>query len=187
LKSNLFYSGLTLLTIQVISFIGISILVCRFELLYGLLFEQILLSAFISGSITAITIWVFRQRNIFNLSASHWINHSFIAVITTLVIFISASNTLLNIDRSRSFYVLNWVGQGEVANSPNGLDLTRVHSGEKMSSVAIEKRIEEQVARGLIKRTGGNFLLTNRGKLTLWVANFISHVYSLQGWKQNNY
>jgi len=113
-----------------------------------------------------------------------------LTVVSALIFLTFAQNSLVNIDRSRSFYVLSWINQeliviGTPANS--GIDLTLVESPEKMNKPAISQRITEQIQRGNVEITSQTARLTWQGKLILQLANFLANKFHLFGWYQNNH
>jgi predicted transcriptional regulator len=91
----------------------------------------------------------------------------------------------MNIDRSRSFYVLSWVGNGDIQISNGQLNLSKVISDEKLNISAIKERIGEQVDRSLIERRGTTYILTQKGKVMLSIANRLASFYHLEGWFNN--
>jgi hypothetical protein len=117
----------------------------------------------------------------------------YINIILILLVFLIAStatqaftNVVLNIDRSRSFYLLSWVRYEKIEFVNGKLDLENVRSSEKLNSEAIGQRLAEQVSRGLVSNEG-KFELTFRGKMTVKFSDFISSKFSLKGWEINNH
>jgi predicted transcriptional regulator len=106
-------------------------------------------------------------------------------LISTLLMLYLGPNTVMNIDRSRSFYVLSWVGNGDIQISNGQLNLSKVISDEKLNISAIKERIGEQVDRGLIERRRTTYILTQKGKVTLSIANRLASFYHLEGWFNN--
>jgi hypothetical protein len=160
------------------------ILVC-FTLLYALrftgffnrfLFEQIVFIGFLIGFI------------FFVLSAkivSFRTTTAEILLVSTL--FISLANlSLVNIDRSRSFYLLAWVGDSKVIEDDSGLDLGMVLSNESRSIDAINVRLNEQISRGLVSQSGSEYRLTNLGKVYLLMSNVVAEWFKLENWKVNS-
>lgn len=108
-------------------------------------------------------------------------------VVHALIIgFLSTSlilpNTLLNIDRSRSFYVLSWIDSGKVIYGEHGLQFN-VDSPEASDLAGVSKRVKEQISRGLIYEK--DLTLTKEGKILLATANFLSKIFVLENWTQN--
>jgi hypothetical protein len=92
---------------------------------------------------------------------------------------------ILNIDRSRSFYVLGWVANHSIMISPYELNLNDVLSKEKENSDAVRYRISEQIDRGLMVVNNDVLALTGRGILLVRFSDCISQVFDLRGWKAN--
>jgi hypothetical protein len=149
-----------------------------FSILNELLFEQILISGIVSGALA----YYFLNKNQLSKLLKR------IVAITFILIFIlTAQNLLLNIDRSRSFYVLSWVELGKVSSTTGGLSLNGVYSEEKLAVSGIKLRIFEQEKRGLISKTNGIYRLTFAGNIVLSVAERLAFVYKLENWKANKY
>lgn len=108
-------------------------------------------------------------------------------VIALLFFYQSATSILINIDRSRSFYVLSWINKYQIGSSLNQNQFDSVRSSEKNSVVSIQKRIIEQESRGLVFKNGNVFSLTRLGKVTLGLSNYFAKLFRLQGWYQNKY
>jgi hypothetical protein len=92
---------------------------------------------------------------------------------------------ILNVDRSRSFYVLNWVNQNQIVLEQGVLNLDNVISKEKSSKEAINVRLEEQINRGLILKKEGELSLSRSGEIVLRIAEVVATVFNLQQWKDN--
>jgi hypothetical protein len=123
---------------------------------------------------------------IFLFSAKEYKSSTLLTLIIALLFFYqSATSILINIDRSRSFYVLSWVDKYQIKSGVNTNPYESVQSPEKHSIEAIQKRIIEQESRGLISDNGSEFSLTSLGKVTLQISNFFAKIFNLQGWYQN--
>jgi hypothetical protein len=142
-----------------------------------LLFEQII---YTNLSVCALYL-VFRKRlkNRLNLSIQDVIQ---LIVIGFLASCLIVPNTLLNVDRSRSFYVLAWVDAGKISLK-NGEFVIRAESLEASDKAGVIQRIAEQQDRGLIQED--QMTLTAKGKFFLNLANFLSWVFNLENWKLN--
>jgi hypothetical protein len=105
---------------------------------------------------------------------------------TTLSIFVVQS-TILNVDRSRSFYVLSWTDKDLVSYNGEILNVAKVHSDEKLGLTGVETRINEQISRGLISRHQNELALTRQGKFYLFIANTLAKIYILDHWENNNF
>jgi hypothetical protein len=143
-----------------------------------LLFEQII---YTNLSVSALYL-VFRKhiRKQFNLSIQDVIQ---LIVIGFLASCLIVPNILLNVDRSRSFYVLAWVDAGKVSHK-NGEFVIRAESLEASDKAGVIQRIAEQQDRGLIQED--QMTLTAKGKFFLDLADFLSRVFKLENWKLNS-
>jgi hypothetical protein len=81
---------------------------------------------------------------------------SLIGLLCTLIIL---PNTLLNVDRSRSLYVLNWVHEGQI-QKVNGEFVVNVTSPEGSDLSGVELRLDEQIQRGLVINSGSKYKLS---------------------------
>jgi hypothetical protein len=93
-------------------------------------------------------------------------------------------NTLLNVDRSRSFYVLSWIDSGKITYSAKGFKVT-AKSPEADDEAGVIQRVLEQQSRGLVHES--EMKLTSKGKLTLEIANRLSWLFDLENWTLNRY
>jgi hypothetical protein len=146
------------------------------DIFNNLLFEQIILGSFL----VFIVIW-FWQKFIAKKS-----------ILTILLLSMSASilveqSTILNIDRSRSFYVLAWTHKNLISFENGILDLTKVQSDEKLGLTGIETRINEQISRGLMTKRSSELKLSNFGKVYYFCAEKIAIIYRLDNWAKNNH
>ena len=106
----------------------------------------------------------------------------------SLVMFLAISflvNTvLLNIDRSRSFYVLSWVANGQISTASKE-NTFKIRSPESLNVAGVYQRIEENKARGFIVQNYDSYELTRTGEIFLFVTNFVADVYRLKNWDLN--
>lgn len=147
------------------------------------LFEQIMLSAIIS----ALFVWVaalFLSRNSF-MPSQRFPTVSWLILVSLLLIVTLGPNTVMNVDRSRSFYVLSWVERRAIEVTDDGQLVLNVNSPEKFNLISIKERLDEQSSRGLIEFRDQSYFLTWRGRLTLSMAEFLAAFYKLDGWFKN--
>jgi hypothetical protein len=108
-------------------------------------------------------------------------------VVGIIAINLVTSSVALNIDRSRSFYVLSWADKKLINYRGGNLDLGMVKSTEKLNLPAIELRIIEQQERGLIEISESKAELTYRGKILIQISGVIAEILALRNWKTNNF
>jgi hypothetical protein len=107
-------------------------------------------------------------------------------IILTLIFYLVYSFLLVNIDRSRSFYVLSWVKIYKISsNYP--YDLSQIKSSEAINKFAITQRLTEQKNRKLIYDDGKYLKLTKSGNLILNLSNLLARVFKLENWFINKY
>ena len=145
------------------------------------LFLQINLTFLFLGLLTLLYLFYLNKRK-FQLQ-----NVVYPLILTLLLNYNFAQFVLINVDRSRSFYVLSWVVNHEIEISPDGYKLNPITSREKVNQIAITQRIDEQLERGLIKATNSKLELTRKGKLLYKFADQLANIYHLQGWFENKY
>jgi len=144
-----------------------------------LLFEQILISGFLAHLF--VTLFQFKI-NFLTYDLKKSLRNSLIGFMIYVLV---ALFTILNIDRSRSFYVLSWVDKGALICSNSSLDLSKVRSKEKLNPTGISSRLEEQVKRGLILKSDSVCQLTQYGELYLFSAEVIAKIFKLRNWELN--
>jgi hypothetical protein len=152
---------------------------------YGnsLLFEQI--TFMVIASTLVIFLWEMRKGAKPGGLGSHFPTSVYRYLSISLIIFSMAQATILNIDRSRSFYLLAWVQEGKVALVEDGVNLSQVISGEANSTTSIHDRVIEQSQRGLIALEGEDYRLTKKGKVVLWISELVGKVFKLEYWAAN--
>jgi hypothetical protein len=147
----------------------------------GDLFSQINTSIFCGF---AFGFLVLSARKKLSTKSGYWRNlHLLLTVHLTL--FISLQFTLVNIDRSRSFYVLSWANQNKVFDSKDGVTLVGVQSQEKLNLLAIEVRLGEQIEKNFLELDRNQIKPTVTGKFMLWIANSLANIFNLENWKLN--
>lgn len=89
-------------------------------------------------------------------------------------------STLMNVDRSKSFYIIQWVAELQPTKI-NELQDELVKKYGYFDSESILKRITEQQKRGII--SGEKILyLTKYGTIYYEIANLTAQVFTLEGW-----
>jgi hypothetical protein len=145
------------------------------------LFEEIVF-AVISAVVLAFGFSILLKK--MNGSGRILTNFTYVSFIGFLLSLLILSNSLLNIDRSRSFYVLSWVDQKKVL-SMDGIALENVSSTEANDLKSIELRILEHEERGLIQNDNGKYHLTFRGGVILSLSNHLAQIFNLENWEKN--
>lgn len=143
-----------------------------------LIYDQIF---YISIFVFGVCMLLFRYYFTFNLD-------KVIASVCLAMVLMSLNQTfLLNIDRSRSTFVLAWVDKSLVySDSKNGIYFNGVESLENLNQKASAQRVLENVQRGLIEPIDRSFKLTTSGKFLLKVCEFSADFFDLRGWKENS-
>lgn len=96
--------------------------------------------------------------------------------------FILITSTLVNIDRSRSVFVLKWVS--EIGQT--GTTITEIQKWKRLSVAdmdAISQRIREQEQMRLLLTINGKVYLTNLGKIAVFLFRELSDLENLNGYK----
>lgn len=115
-------------------------------------------------------------KNIFDVSQ---------ILLIALVFFTITTSTLVNVDRSRSIYVLSWISEGRVELNNNFIGLDQVRSKEKMNIDGVKQRINEQIERGLVTQSGNKLELNKSGLVIVLISKFVAKVFNLNGWEKN--
>ena len=142
------------------------------------LFIQIIFAALLVFGFSLLTLLV--------LSDGRWKFKLLISLTVSLLFFSIAQAQILNIDRSRSFYVLSWVDKGIISLNNSKIVFRKECSKEMMNPEAIKIRLLEQSTRGYVSQTGPNFHLTFLGNLQLLIAKKLATVFELNNWFENS-
>jgi len=145
------------------------------------LFEEIVFVSILAALITLGFTLYLKKVGFFSESISLLCYVNLLALMLSILVL---PYSLINIDRSRSFYVLSWVDQGEVSIK-NGQTVVKVESTEAADTAGVELRLKEQQQRGLIQEANGKYKVTNMGKLTLEIANLLARIFNLKNWEAN--
>ena len=145
------------------------------------IFEEIVLASILA---TLLTIGFALYLNRASSSKNSIRLLSYVNIIGLMLSLLVMPYTLLNVDRSRSFYVLSWVDQGRVSLE-NGRLVLEVKSTESADIAGVDLRLKEQEQRGLIQQGNGIYKVTNMGKLTLRIANLLAKLFNLTNWEAN--
>ena len=108
-----------------------------------------------------------------------------VVFLVTVLFFTIHQTTLLNVDRSRSYYIIGWVHNQKVSIDNGVLNYERVHSIEKSNPRAMTERLEEQISRGYIHNEGETLQLSMSGQTLYSLAQLLSKIYSLTNWDLN--
>jgi hypothetical protein len=105
--------------------------------------------------------------------------------LATVLFFTIHQTTLLNVDRSRSYFIIGWVHNQRISIDDGSPNYERVLSMEKLNPWAMTDRLEEQISRGYILNEGKTLRLSARGQALYSFAQYLSKVYSLTNWDLN--
>ena len=145
------------------------------------LFEEIVFVSTLAALITLVLTLYLKKVGFFRDSIRLLCYVNLLALMLSVLVL---PYSLLNVDRSRSFYVLSWVDQGDVSIK-NGQTVVKVESTEAADIAGVELRLKEQQQRGLIQEANGVYKVTNMGKLTLGTANLLAKIFNLKNWEAN--
>jgi hypothetical protein len=107
-------------------------------------------------------------------------------VICVLLTFLLLTSTLLNVDRSRSLYILSWVENGKIKVVNNEYDFSRIQSKEVLDGEGIKQRIREQESRGILLNHGDSLSLSFSGTVIYKISRKMAEFFSLNGWYNNS-
>lgn len=163
---------------QSLAFSLVFLFVFRMLSTTSLLFEQIIISA---ASATT-TIYFLRNRKMreeIRIVVKR-------ILITSLAIMFVMTSIFLNIDRSRSTYVLSWVKIGGIQKQGETWSI-QVRSKEAENKHAVIQRISEASKRKMIIINEQSVELTFFGNLALKSFKIMATMFNLQGWIDNQY
>jgi hypothetical protein len=102
-----------------------------------------------------------------------------------LFAFTISSFLLLNVDRSRSVYLLKWVDAAG-ANGITSLELSSKASVNDLGQLALNQRIDEQIESGnLIRDSEGNLQTSNQGKILNSIFKLTAKFLNLTGYNKS--
>jgi hypothetical protein len=138
----------------------------------ALLFESIFICAFI------IILLDFTISHF--LAPTKWPRSLIAALLVFLLILNVGFLVLMNVDRSRSFYVLCWSGNSSTIVQIESKSIDKLGSVEV---AGIKQRLSEQEMRGLIQFRNGEYSLTRGGEILTLTAELVAKIFSLNNYK----
>lgn len=150
----------------------------------GDLFSQINLSVAVSFLVIFMLILI--KKTIFH-GNSGLVRAMHINLTVHLLVFLVLQFSLLNIDRSRSFYILAWADQRNVFVSEFEYIMNDVKSLEKLNSEAIAARIDEQIEKRFLRIEGKKVVPTKSGEFLVYMSNKLATIFRLNNWNLNKY
>ena len=97
--------------------------------------------------------------------------------------FIVVTFLLLNIDRSRSFFLLKWVD----SSGSNGITVQEIQKQKNLSEsdlVAVEQRIQEQDQSGFLIVRNERIYISQEGKVLVFIFRNLARVENLTGYSK---
>ncbi len=86
------------------------------------------------------------------------------------------------VDRSKSLYLVAWVGQQKSIEKENLFKKIEEKYGDA-DRFYLELRISEQIKRKVIVLNDNKLELSETGILYFRLANLVANIYNLKGWK----
>lgn len=105
------------------------------------------------------------------------------SLVAALISFTLVTSLALNIDRSRSVQVIKWVYQLSSHSAVSIEEIARFKDLTLNEIPAIEQRLKEQHDLGLLHEQDENYSLSFSGNLFIKIANFLSKVLELSGYR----
>jgi hypothetical protein len=90
------------------------------------------------------------------------------------------------IDRSKSLYVIQWVGEQKNATREEIFNAKGVQVNS-LDFDYINLRIEEQIKRKIIVNNQDQLSLSNYGKIIYSIANVIAKIFALKNWNSQKF
>jgi hypothetical protein len=148
-----------------------------------LLFESIILATLLP-MIFFLLVNKLRNIKIFfkNIFASPLVTILFSSLIIFNLLFFS----LMMVDRSKSLYVIKWVGDSQPISRENLFKQVGVIKNSNDEQY-IEIRIKEQLYRKVLSENGGLLHLTAYGSLLKNFADMTAKIFLLKGWESTNF
>jgi hypothetical protein len=167
--------------LQVLSFIFL--LVVRKVKDDMLLFESILFTTFLQ---TLILITLAGTKKIGSMFRKLYRSPIIIFLLSGLVSFNLLFFSLMMIDRSKSLYVIQWVGEQKNATREEIFNAKGVQVNS-LDFDYINLRIEEQIKRKIIVNNQDQLSLSNYGKIIYSIANVIAKIFALKNWNSQKF
>lgn len=101
----------------------------------------------------------------------------------TLIVFTLLSFSILNIDRSRSFYLTKWVHISQERGTTVD-ELVQKYDFSRQDYQDLLQRVEEQKQSGTIVESDGRLKLTSLGKIVVRISTLIAKVENLNGYPE---
>lgn len=105
-------------------------------------------------------------------------------LISVVIMFTLLSFSLLNIDRSRSVYLLKWVSVSEKSELTSQ-EFINSRANSKLDVRDLTQRVQEQKSIRTISIYEDQIKLTSLGKIIVWTSNFAGSFQNLKGYKSN--
>lgn len=102
-------------------------------------------------------------------------------MISVLIAFVFCSTLLLNIDRSRSVYILKWV---EDYQSETFVSIEKIAEAKNFSNLeasALKQRVMEQKQTLMLTSRGSGLRLTGMGEIFIKTCRFFALIFNLRG------
>jgi hypothetical protein len=142
-----------------------------------LLFDQIFIISIVTFIGTVSLRFVFSREKNFKIQPQKLAT---IGILSALIFYTFGTAVLLNVDRSRSLYIFQWVD--ECKNSMACLTKYTEENYGVRGSAEIIQRIHEQSKRGLMDVNGNSIYLTFMGKIVKFSAHLSAVVFNLKGY-----
>jgi hypothetical protein len=105
-------------------------------------------------------------------------------LVSVVVMFTLLSFSLLNIDRSRSVYLLKWVSISEKSETTFQVFIDS-RANSKLDVRDLTQRLNEQKSLKTISIHENQIELTLFGRFIVWTSNFVGSFQNLKGYKSN--
>ncbi len=165
------------------------------KILFGLLFSAVMLlflallrsltvSTFLFSQIVLVSILMLILTYILSISHGRINRIRGNEIYLVLFAFTIASFLLLNVDRSRSVYLLKWVDAAG-AKGISSSELTSKATDNDLGTLALKQRIAEQIESGNLERVSGDYLrVTTQGKILNQISKLTAKFFNLTGYNR---
>jgi hypothetical protein len=180
--SKLFKDGLFLQSLLVVTLNSVLLILIRIFYPSNLLFDQILILCFLSfiAFFLAYVCQKYLGKGVVHRVKTGRTT-SLAVLLGVLIFYIFGTGVLLNVDRSRSLYIFQWVDQ--CSNSLRCIDNYQKQMYGNLGMIEVNQRIEEQISRGLMTMKSEQVFLTSTGKVIENSADLVAWMFNLEGYK----
>lgn len=148
-----------------------------FEFLWNIIYVQILIAIFSAIIIYSSLHFLLKSR--LGLNPLFWYR----LTVSALVIFIGMSFIILNVDRSRSFYLFRLVEINRIYNDSSSSKIKMIYdeNSQPIFDEDYESRLYEQARLNNLKIVDNQIVMTRMGEIIFQTSELVAKIFKLNG------